>query len=416
MPLEFVSNTMMRQDPSRDGTRTAGTGHVIARRGPHAPRSPWNRHITLAARVLCSGILGTALPPGCATTPPASTTSVADAWRGGVVATDTPDRNSAAPAGEVSERSEAGAHRTTPRPAGSAARTDTPTGEHDTIAWVDGRPIQRRQVVDLLLKGHGAALIEQLVVLSAAEQAVAKAGLTVSDAEVSDEMDRSLRRLIDPTGITPDADIDRTAAERLLDEVLTSRNISRDEFMLTVRRNAYLRRLATHDLTISEADRKTELDALRSPRARVRHIQLRTLVAVSEVQRALTMGEDFPSAAAKHSANTVTARQGGLMAPFARDDARVPELLRSTAFRLTAGQVSAPIRIGEWYHLVRLEEILPGEDLELSRDRARIESRIMERHAETGIEEWYRRLLARSRVQIADPALDKAYRERLPPG
>lgn len=410
---------MTRQRASRHLPRAANRNSAAARRVLRVGSTHGDRHHRFVSRLLLSTVVAAAPLFGCATPRPASTTSVADAWRGGTVARSETREAPAAPTGEAKAQTESGAHGEPSRSGVStapAARADASANESNPIAWVDGRPISRRQVVDLLLNGHGAALIEQLVVLSAAEQAVAKAGLTVSDADVNDEFDQALRRMVDPTGITPDVEIDRTAAERLLDEVLASRNISRDEFMLTVRRNAHLRLLATHHATISEADRQAELEALRSPRARVRHIQLRTLVAVSEVQRALTMGEDFASAAAKYSANTATARQGGLMAPLARDDARVPELLRSTAFRLTPGQVSGPIRIGEWYHLVRLEEILPGEDLEFSRDRARVESRIMERQAESGIEEWYRRLLTRARVQIADPALERAYRDRMPPG
>ena len=282
------------------------------------------------------------------------------------------------------------------------------------LATVNGRPIYRDRVFDLVIHAHGAGVLEQLVVHDAAEQLAASRGLTVSDDEVEKEYDDSLRRLLDPYFLSgTEARFDRTKAEELLATLLSERNISRDEYMIGMRRNALLRKLVVADHPVSEEQLQAEFEVHRSEKVRVRHIQLASLSAVSTVQEALASGGNFSDLAVRHSANMVTGPQGGLTAPISRNDERYPKPLRDAAFALEPGKTSQAIRIGEWFHLIQVDERLPAREIRLEEVRSELERKVREEHAGKAMEELYSQLLRESRVDIGDPVLETEFRKRV---
>lgn len=286
--------------------------------------------------------------------------------------------------------------------------------EEPAIAVINGKPLPRRQVVDLLLRGHGSGILEQFVVLEAARRRAQQQGLTINQADVDAEYERALRLLIDPlAALTPD-ESDHEAAERVLDAVLAERNISREEFMLGMRRNAYLRRLAQAQLSFSEGELQEEYARAYGVRVQVRHVQLATLAEVSRVRAGLAAGEDFAEVARAHSANPASARAGGLLSPFSADDEEVPAPLRTVAFQLDVGEVSEAIRVGRWYHLLKLERQLPAEQQEFEVVRPELEQRLRARKLGPAMQQLYQDLLAQADVRILDPGLRAAFERKHP--
>lgn len=282
-----------------------------------------------------------------------------------------------------------------------------------TIAIVNGKAIPTSRLTSLLVRSHGAGLLEQLVVHDAAEQLAAQRNLSITQADIDREYDSTLRQLVDPARLSESEEFDRPRAEQLLASILAERNISHDEFMVGMSRNACLRKIVNAEHSISEADLQIELERISGERAQVRNIQVATLSAVSSVQQALARGEDFSELATRYSAAAGSAKAGGRMAPFSRSDDLVPIPLRDAAFALQPGEVSQPIRIGEWFHIVKLDAILPARKLELAEVRGDLERRIRDRLAPKAMEELYDRLLQNARIEIDDPILRAEFKERV---
>jgi parvulin-like peptidyl-prolyl isomerase len=116
--------------------------------------------------------------------------------------------------------------------------------------------------------------------------------------------------------------------------------------------------------------------------------------------------------AARTSANVSTARRGGLLKSFSAADEEVPKVLRDVVFRLAPGEASDPIRIGPWYHVVRLESIDPPRALDFARVRDELSRRIGERKAAPEMERMYERLRREAKVDVLDPVLREAYDRR----
>lgn len=280
------------------------------------------------------------------------------------------------------------------------------------IASVDDRPLARADFLELLLRSHGPALLEQLIVLRVAEQIAAERGLEVTQADIDAEYDRGLRRLTDPLSAITGQAYDRLAAEEILARLLDDRQVSRGEYLLAIRRNAFLRRLALDELRINEADLRDEYNRVFGERVEVRHIQLSSPVEVERVREALRAGEDFGELARRLSLNSAGAMKQGLLEPFSRQDESVPEPFREAAFRVAPGEISPSFRIGSWYHLLRVERRIPAESPPWEIVRDSLERRLQERLVEPKLAQLHERLFREARVRIDDPVLREAFEKK----
>ena len=351
---------------------------------------------------------------GCASPDRVEPTSVAHAWErqaqdatrqpGGVSGSSGGLGRSGATAANV------GSERASPDP------TEPPTlpAPDGPIATVNGRPIARQRLVELLVRSHGPGVLEQLIVHDAAARLVAERGLTVDRADIDREYDLALQQLVDPLGPITGGTIDREAGERLLDSVLSERNVSREEFRITLRRNAYLRKLVEAEQVFTEEQFRAEFDRRFGRRLLLRHIQLPTSGAVARLKERLAAGEDFADLARAHSVNLATAPKGGLLEPFSETDDQVPTSLRRQAALLRPGQVSAAVRVGSWYHILKLEQVLPAEEADYEAVRSQLERRLRDRLAEPAMRELYEKLFSGASIEIHDPALGEVFERRHP--
>jgi foldase protein PrsA len=291
-----------------------------------------------------------------------------------------------------------------------SGRTAAPS--ESPIATVNGRPISRRHFDELLLRSHGVAVLEQLVGLEATATAAEERGLTVSPLDVDQEYERALRRLANPLSSVTSEALDRVTAERLLDTVLSSRNVSREEFDIVTRRNAYLRKIVESEQVFTEDELRREYERLYGQRVQVRHIQLATLADVEQVKDRLARGEDFGELATRYSAHRSSAKAGGRLDPFSAEDEDVPALLRQVAFSLQPGEVSSAVRVGEWYHLIMLESQLEAEDVEFGRVRELVEHRLRERVTEPAMFDLFEKLFRQATIEVHDPLLGQAFDAR----
>lgn len=290
-----------------------------------------------------------------------------------------------------------------------------PGGSKDApIATVDGVVIPRSRVIDLLMSAHGAGVLEQLITLQVAESLADERGLAVTRDDIRAELDAALALVADPlTGKSP-GDADRESAERSLEIVLSERNVSRAEFDIVLRRNALLRKIADSEIEITGDAIEEEYKRAFGPRAEVSHLQVASLAEVSRVQQRLADGEPFEWLARRVSANAGSARDGGRLSPFTRADDRLPEAFRAAAFALEPGGVSDAVKVGPWFHLIRLERFLTAESPPIESVREELEQRLRRRRIEEEMPRLYERLFDRCSIEIFDPRLRERFREKHP--
>lgn len=349
-------------------------------------------------RILCVASAMGAIATGCASKPTQRSETIGSLWRQSA----TPD----------SRRATTATHRNTVTIANSPIPVQPNSPD---VATVNGRGISRATLIDLVLRSRGVGVLEQLIALETARASAAARGLTVTGEDVERERSRMYRRVADPLMAVTTGSLDAELARRLLSSILQERNISREEFEIILHRNAYLRKIVESEQSFTDRELRDEYDRAFGRRVRVRHIQLATAREVARIQERLAGGESFEDLARRYSANEISAVSGGLLIPFSRSDDRVPEALRTAAFSLSLSEVSGAVRAGAWYHLLRLEEIVPAEAKDFESVRNELAVRLGERRSEAQMFERYEKLFRDATIVVHDPMLREAY-QRAHPG
>ncbi len=302
----------------------------------------------------------------------------------------------------------------TSHPAENAS--ENPVSPVEVIAVVNGAPIAQRELVQMLMESHGLGLLEQLVLLTAARQRGADMSLTVTKADISAAHEDALRRLSTPVVDTDGQVLDREEAQRLLEEFLEAKNISRCEWNCRMEQRAYLRRIAeaeVADMKVTEADLRNEYDLAYGERVQVRHIQVSSLATAARVRALLAAKKDFELLARQMSENQFTAASGGLARPFTRDDPGVTPLLRKVAFELEVGEVSETIRDGEAYHIIRCERRFPASDVGFENVNGdELRRRLLERLIRQRQQDLETELFQQAAVHIRDAELSRQFHEK----
>lgn len=304
-------------------------------------------------------------------------------------------------------------------PDGNAASTrpaDVAPGTTDRpIAFVNGKPIGREQLVEMLIDSHGMAVLEQLILLSAARQKAASMGLSIATEDVAAAEEDALRRIASPVGDPESMPLDRPAAEQLLAEFLRLKGLSRAEWKCRMEQLACIRKIAEAEIAeteITDEMLENQYDLAYGERVQIRHIQASSHEAIA---RAVEMLEEkpFEEVAREISENALTREKGGLMPPFTRHDGAVPPLIREQAFSLPVGEVSEPLREGAFYHLIRVEKSFPASGVGLDNvDRDKLRQQLIDRLVRQRTDALDAELFQAARIDIRDEKLARQFRRR----
>jgi foldase protein PrsA len=276
---------------------------------------------------------------------------------------------------------------------------------------VNGKSLSRARVIDLLMQSHGIAAMQQLILLDLAKQETARRGFKVQPSEVTEEFNLSLNKIA--TAASGGEPIDEASKRKALDALLEQKGLSLSEFMVGMERNAHLRKIVESELKIDEAVLREEFSRTYGERVVARHIQISASdpKSLSDVIEQLNQRRDFGELARKFSSNSDTAAAGGELPPFSFDEPAIPAVLREAAFSMQPGEVSAPIRIDSWFHILKLEQRIAPEGVRFEDVRATVQQRYMDRVVNQEMTRLAVELFRKAEIRIIDPRLREKFEE-----
>jgi parvulin-like peptidyl-prolyl isomerase len=218
------------------------------------------------------------------------------------------------------------------------------------IATVNGKPIEREQLIKPLVEAYGLNVLLQLIQLELARQDAAKAGVVVSPADVEAERNNILK------GAFPEAD--PKDYDQLLENLLKQQNITRPQFDIVIQTNATLRKMAEPMAAgkISDENVKQAFDVMYGATVKIRDIQVSNMTDAQEVRKRAAAGEDFAALAKKFSKDVRTRDVGGEWPAFSRNSTGVSEAIKDQAFALKDGEVSDAIDTEGAVHVIKVEK------------------------------------------------------------
>jgi parvulin-like peptidyl-prolyl isomerase len=282
----------------------------------------------------------------------------------------------------------------------------------DAIVIVNGRPITRKQMVDLLMEARGLEVMQQLIVLELAKEETRRLKIRVTDEDVQREFDRALTKIappVDAFGRTLTSEDKQKSLEMLLQQ----KGITLTEFKIGMERNAHLRKVVEQSFRVDDATLREEFARLYGEKVEVRHIQVGDVNGLHEALNRLEKGEDFVAVVHAVSQNPDTAPSGGMLAPFAFNEEVVAPVLREAAFSMKPGEVSKPIRVGTWWHILKLERRIPAPDVKFEDVRPQVEQSLREHAIPQQMNRLVMELFQKADVKVLDSELKRKYQKLL---
>ncbi|MDD4890812.1 MAG: peptidyl-prolyl cis-trans isomerase [Phycisphaerae bacterium] len=278
--------------------------------------------------------------------------------------------------------------------------TDVAGPGADPVAKVNGQPIGREQMTQLLLDAYGKKLLKVVVSLEVAKQQAKAKNLTITRADIDDEEAKSfpdeLRKLPDNERV------------RLLDDYLERNGFTRVEWRLFIERQAYLRKLCSNLPPPDEKLVRQLFNRNHGERVEVRDLEVESWAKMNEAKKRLANKEPFELVAREMSLNKTTAPLGGLLKPFDVKDPNMPEDIREAAFLLKKpGDRSDEINYNGRIHLLQLVKRYPPENVKFEDVSDKLTAQVREIQIRQQMEFSLRTILAGADIEIFDPILRK---------
>jgi foldase protein PrsA len=242
--------------------------------------------------------------------------------------------------------------------------------ESDIVATVRGDVITRRDLEPVLMEGYGLDVLLRLVQLDLVEQEATNLHISVTPDDVARERSLTIADLKQATQelagngqptTQPDTDFTPEQENQLLDQLLQEQHVSRPEFDLIMRTNAYLRKIAEPlvESKLTEDAIRKQFDMMYGEKVLVRCIICNDMNEIGQVRRDLAAGKSFEDVARLRSVDPQMALIGGELPPFTFQDTNYPPEIRQVAFDLKKGEVSDAVQLGQHIYILKLIDRIP---------------------------------------------------------
>lgn len=214
----------------------------------------------------------------------------------------------------------------------------------DVVASVNGDPIKKDEVYDILVKQGGPTVVDTLINNKIIEQEAKKEGITVSEKEI----DKELNSFMESYG-----------GEDTFNAALEQSGISLDYFKQDIENFLKIEKLLKPSIKITEDEMKEFFNENKDSFAQkeqveASHILVEDEAKAKEVEKKLADGEDFAKLAKEYSTDTSNAEKGGELGYFGKGE-MVPEF-EKVAFATKVGEISDPVKTDYGYHIIKVTD------------------------------------------------------------
>ena len=282
----------------------------------------------------------------------------------------------------------------------------------EPVAILNGKPIARDLLVKPLVEAYGLNLLLQIIQLELAKQDAAKAGISVTAADIQRERTTMLK------GFFPDAE--PSDYDQLLVQLLKQQSITPPQWQILLQTNAHLRKMAEPLCAgkITEDNIKQAFDLQYGGLVKIRDIQLSNIAEAQEVKRRLAAGEKFEDVAKALSKDARTAPLGGEWPAFSIKSTAISDIIKQQAFLLKVGEVSDALNTEGVFHVIKVDERIAPTVAKLdAATRTYLQNSLMDGFVQDTMKRLRNQLaqeaLQPNIMQIRDPELKKQFEQKV---
>lgn len=261
-----------------------------------------------------------------------------------------------------------------------ANRPDT-----SAVATVNGEKITRSELNNQLVDLYGEQTLNQMITSRLVAQEAAKAGVTVSDAELQAELDELKEQV---------------GGAMYFDYLLAQQGMTEEQF-----KQIYLLdqiraiKILSKDVTVTEEQMQeyfnSNTEEFDERQATARHILVETEEEARAIKAELEAGADFATLAKERSTEQAAQQTGGDLGTFGRGQ-MVAEF-DEAVFSMQKGQISDPVKTEYGWHIIELLD-MQGEPPVYENVKEKVRAALVEKEAASKISTWMADVRANAQI------------------
>lgn len=268
---------------------------------------------------------------------------------------------------------------------------------NEVVAIVNGRAMSRDELAALSISAGGRQLLETLIAQEVVRQEAERLGVTITPEEISEYTRAQVQALLDNQAR-------RAGAKDLQDLLAKSGEPPESIEKLRLGAEAALRpfvepdlltrKLMGREITVSDDQVKVEFERRYNAKVRVLQIVVPSEEQAQVVLEKLKMGADFGQLAEEISIDPVSRRTKGEIPSLS-----VASTLGAAAAKLNPGEIGGPIQTPDGFHIVKLVESVPAQDVTFEDAKETLRAELLERRMSDERERWLGDLIARADIK-----------------
>ena len=283
-----------------------------------------------------------------------------------------------------------------------AVAQDAALPDKGVVAIVNGEPIRRDELTDVLMKLHGDDVLRQLINTKLLEQYARKNGIPVvseNDPDlkqtIAQEVDDVLASVAQSRGFRTLEELQREMDKVTPDNYQRLRAYHANRVVYFILPRLQAAHILGRRITIADKDIRERYDLMCGAKAIALQIVVLTNAKAAEITNRLQGGADFAVTAMEQSVDTVSRRRGGVMDPL-------PDrgVLGKAAFELKPGGVSGIIRTEEGYHILKLERKIPARKIAYDDVKEQIKEQLLREEVSKQTPELLLEIRGKSTVSV----------------
>lgn len=252
----------------------------------------------------------------------------------------------------------------------------TAFSKNDAVAMVEGEPINKDDLYNVLVKQYGTSTLSYLIDNKIVELEADKENIKISDKEIDEEMQ---------------VYIDSYGGEKAFNSVLEQSGISQADIETDIINYLKIVKLLESKIDITDEEMKTYFEENKelyneAEQVEASHILVADEATAKEVKEKLTAGEDFASLAKEYSTDTSNAESGGELGFFARGEMATE--FENAAFSMNIGDISEPIQTDFGYHIIKVTDKKEAKEAVYEDHKEEIKQTLFDQEVQTEYTTW----------------------------
>lgn len=249
-------------------------------------------------------------------------------------------------------------------------------GKGDVVARVDGQPVSKDELYELMVQSNGQAALDSLISQKLVELEAKEQNITATDAEVQKELDEVAEYY---------------GGLDVFEQSLKTYNLTLEDVKEDLAVQVKLEKLMRLKINVTDKEIQEYFTANKElydveEQVKASHILVDTEEKAQEIRQKLEAGGDFAELAKTNSQDTTNKDQGGDLGTISRG--QMVEEFEEAAFSLPVGEISQPVKTEYGYHIIKVTEKIPAREGTLAENKEGIRDTLFNQKMQTEYSAW----------------------------